>query len=505
MADITKLYQLVNGVPRPADITGDSLVITSVKLGAEVLTESDLSDLLAGLTASTNHIASTSNPHSVTKSQILTGNLIVNADVDDDAEIVESKLLLNYSTSTLNTAISDLQTLSGVAANAQNLGTFTGDTIADSSTIKSALQALETAVESAAASVTNEYGDDVFRILDDVDDTKKIAFQASAITTATTRTISMPDADVNLGLIATAIQSSEKGANNGVATLNASGKLTASQVPAIAIVDTYVVADQSAMLALTLAETGDVAVRTDLNKTFILKGTDYSELTDWQELLTPTDAVSSVNGQTGVVVLDSGDISEGTNLYFTDARAKSAAVADSITDSVTDVAPSQNAVFDALALKSDVGHTHAISDVTDLQSALDDKVDKGTAITNTMVAGEEFTTGVYFVRIGTDGKIFKADYDASSNNNFYAYGAVVVSSTIAADSSIEVVLLGEITLAASFFTSGEEGQPVHLKATGTFDAVSQITYSTNQASYRVGIVTAVDKILVGNFQLLGIA
>lgn len=41
----------------------------------------------------------------------------------------------------------DLITLSGVAANAVNLGTFSGSTIADNQTIKAALQALETALE----------------------------------------------------------------------------------------------------------------------------------------------------------------------------------------------------------------------------------------------------------------------------------------------------------------------------------------------------------------------
>lgn len=43
--------------------------------------------------------------------------------------------------------VADLTTLTGVASNAVNLGTFTGTTIADNVTIKSALQALETAVE----------------------------------------------------------------------------------------------------------------------------------------------------------------------------------------------------------------------------------------------------------------------------------------------------------------------------------------------------------------------
>ena len=43
--------------------------------------------------------------------------------------------------------VSALVTLSGVPAGSTDLGTFTGDTIADSSTIKGALQALETALE----------------------------------------------------------------------------------------------------------------------------------------------------------------------------------------------------------------------------------------------------------------------------------------------------------------------------------------------------------------------
>jgi len=46
-------------------------------------------------------------------------------------------------------------------------------------------------------------------------------------------------------------------------------------------------------------------------------------------------------------------VPELTNLYFTDTRARTASVADSIADAVTNIAPSQNAVFDALALKAD--------------------------------------------------------------------------------------------------------------------------------------------------------
>ncbi len=89
----------------------------------------------------------------------------------------------------------------------------------------------------------------------------------------------------------------------GNGTTFVSRKLQNSDLPAIAITDTFVVASQAAMLALSAAERGDVAVRSDLNKSFILKGDDPATLGDWQELLTPTDAVLSVDGRTGVVSL----------------------------------------------------------------------------------------------------------------------------------------------------------------------------------------------------------
>jgi phage-related tail fiber protein len=100
----------------------------------------------------------------------------------------------------------------------------------------------------------------------------------------------------------TAEDAANKNAVNGYAGLDGSGKISSSQLPSIAITDTFVVASQVAMLALT-AQTGDVAVRTDENKSYILQGTDPTNLAHWQELLTPTDSVASVNGMTGVVTI----------------------------------------------------------------------------------------------------------------------------------------------------------------------------------------------------------
>ena len=87
-----------------------------------------------------------------------------------------------------------------------------------------------------------------------------------------------------------------------VPVLDADGKISTAVLPALAISDTFVVASEAAMLALT-AETGDIAIRTDLEKSFILAGNDSSLLADWRELLTPTDAVASVNGRTGAVTI----------------------------------------------------------------------------------------------------------------------------------------------------------------------------------------------------------
>ncbi len=128
----------------------------------------------------------------------------------------------------------------------------------------------------------------------------------------------------------TALNAKENTANkntaNGYAGLGSDGKLISNQLPAITITDTFVVGSQAAMLALT-AETGDVAVRTDLSKSYILKGSNPSVLADWQELLSPVDGVTSVFGRVGSVVANTGDyttaqVTETTNKkYQTDAQA----------------------------------------------------------------------------------------------------------------------------------------------------------------------------------------
>ncbi len=130
-------------------------------------------------------------------------------------------------------------------------------------------------------------------------------------TTATVKSISDQTYKLHLGPTAKTItdietvldskeDSANKGIANGYASLGSDGLVPVAQLPEITITDTFVVSSQIEMLALT-AQTGDVAVRTDENKTYILRGTDPSVLADWELLRTPTDSVLSVNGMTGSV------------------------------------------------------------------------------------------------------------------------------------------------------------------------------------------------------------
>jgi hypothetical protein len=109
--------------------------------------------------------------------------------------------------------------------------------------------------------------------------------------------------------------SANKNKANGYAGLDSNGKVLESALPKIAISDTFVVASQTEMLALS-AEVGDIAVRTDLSKSYILKTAGASTLANWQELMTPTNSVTSVNGKVGAVSITKNDVglANGVNL-----------------------------------------------------------------------------------------------------------------------------------------------------------------------------------------------
>ena len=117
-----------------------------------------------------------------------------------------------------------------------------------------------------------------------------------------TGAVTLTSGDVTTALTFTPANQATVGQPSGIASLDSGGKVPTAQLPALAITETFVVASESAMLA-TSAQIGDVAIRTDLSKTFILSDTPATTLAYWKELLTPADAVSSVNGSTGAVTI----------------------------------------------------------------------------------------------------------------------------------------------------------------------------------------------------------
>jgi hypothetical protein len=150
------------------------------------------------------------------------------------------------------------------------------------------------------------------------------------------------------------------GSANGVAPLNGSSKIESQYLPSY-VDDVIEFADLTAIQNQPTPEMGVIYVALDNGKVYRWTGSIYVEIS-------PSEVIS-VNSLTGIVSLTTDEIPEGstnlyfngkdtddlpegsTNLYFTETRAKTAAVFNGITDGVTDVAPSQDAVHDALALK----------------------------------------------------------------------------------------------------------------------------------------------------------
>ena len=88
-------------------------------------------------------------------------------------------------------------------------------------------------------------------------------------------------------------------AGNGI-SISGSNVITAS---VIALSTIQTAANETAMLALTTQE-GDVVVRSDQSKTYMKNNGTAGSMADFTELATPTDAVTSVNGNTGAITAD---------------------------------------------------------------------------------------------------------------------------------------------------------------------------------------------------------
>jgi hypothetical protein len=125
----------------------------------------------------------------------------------------------------------------------------------------------------------------------------------------------------------------QKGAANGLATLDAGSKIPVAQLPN-SIMDylgTWAASTNTPTLTNGTGSAGDVYIASDAGTVNFGAGNITFAAGDWVvysgsiwEKSINSNAVASVNGFTGAVVLDTDDIAEATNLYFTDERAQDA-------------------------------------------------------------------------------------------------------------------------------------------------------------------------------------
>jgi hypothetical protein len=175
-------------------------------------------------------------------------------------------------------------------------------------------------------------------------------------------------ADTNIAITNTQVSglgtasTKDAGAALGVATLDAGGKVPVSELPAavlgaLSYQGTWDASTNTPTLTSSVGTKGyyyvvSVAGSTNLNGITDWLVGDWAVYngTAWQKV-DNTDAVTSVNGFTGAVSLTTTNIAEGTNLYYTDARARASNSAgtgisyDNITGVITNAAPDQTVVL----------------------------------------------------------------------------------------------------------------------------------------------------------------
>ena len=184
--------------------------------------------------------------------------------------------------------------------------------------------------------------------------------------------------------------------SGNVPVLDSNGKLNTSVLPALAISDTFTAANEAAMLALD-AQKGDVCIRTDESKTYILADEPASTLANWKEIVSPADAVTSVNGKTGVVTLTYSDvgaveantaITGATKCKITyDSKGLVTAGADLAASDIPDI----SATYETVSNKSDSYSTSSSTTYASTKALVDGLATKAAVTTLSATIGTTWT------------------------------------------------------------------------------------------------------------------
>ena len=250
----------------------------------------------------------------------------VSADFTDDQTATEVSVTAsgNLTSTTVQTALEELQADIDAGASGGDMLTTVYDTNADNVVDSAAVAGNATTVNGltveTAVPVSADFTDDqtatevtydnttsglaatdVKAAIDEVAAASSDDQSAGEVAVTAAGNLTSTDVQSALVELQTDVDGKEDKSNKNIAGgyvgLETDGKINTNYLPAgINLSTVYTVADQTAQDALTPIS-GDVAIRTDESKTYVYDGSS------WVELLNPTDAVTSVAGQTGVVTL----------------------------------------------------------------------------------------------------------------------------------------------------------------------------------------------------------
>lgn len=411
MAQITSLAKVLNGLVRNYDFTGDELVFDSVRYGGlagTLLTKTILDSLIA------NSHASGSDNQNIVAGDGLTGGgsgatvtLNIGAgsgiSVAADAVAVDSTVIRTNGAN----AFSADQSMGGNKLT--NVGTPT-----------------------ASGDAANKlYVDSLSAGLD-----PKASVRAA--TTAALPAVTYNNGTGGVGATLTADANGALAAQDGVTLVVSDRLLVKNQASALqnGIYTVTQVGDGSNPFILTRATDQDGSPASEVsggNHTFVEQGTSLqgtgwvvvwngnvtvgTDAINWTQFSDTGSPVTSVNGQTGVVVLNTSHISENTNLYFTDERAQDAIgamVANSSKVSLTYVDGTPSLTADIVAgslVNADISASAAIaySKLNLSGSIVNADISASAAIaysklnlSNSIVAGDLTSQSVTAAKINTD-------------------------------------------------------------------------------------------------------
>ena len=285
----------------------------------------DVNDPIITIAGDTTGSATMTNLGNTTITTAIAAGVIVDADINSAAAIDKTKIsgtaITAADTGTVTSTMiadativnADVSATAAIAKTKLNLGgTITSADLVDGTIVNADINAAAAIALSKLAvdplARTNHTGSQTASTISDFDTQVRtsrldqMAAPTAAVPLNAQKITGLADPTNAQDAVTLNYITTQKGAANGLAELDGSGLIPTHHLPALAITTTQVVASQAAMLALT-AQVGDVAVRTDVNKSFILTATPATTLGNWQELLTPTDAVLSVDGSTGAISL----------------------------------------------------------------------------------------------------------------------------------------------------------------------------------------------------------